>query len=213
VKAFEEAFQFAAAMPAHDGSWNLVANGVTKKCRMAGAGAECGTHHPFDRTGALAVIEKGHRTFDRQPRHDPQSLSVRRVQQPEGRRCVGADRVHAVGSHLRKVAFHHLRRWKFLALLVRAKRPVGHAADIQFLVADKNKFALHPGTIDNRAIRHRVEPRYVLGTGKLKRNWFATMISTGPQIRMVPDPFTEHDGVVTQSGSTARMVVIVLEHH
>ena len=158
VKAFEEAFQFAAAMPAHNGSRNLVAYGVAKNRRMAGAGADFRAHHLFDRARALAIIEKSHRAFDRQPGHDPQPMLLRRVQQPARRRRVGANRVHAVGRHPSKVALHHLRLWEFLTPLIWAKGAVSDPADIQLLPADENEFALHTGTIVRRNSRWRGEP-------------------------------------------------------
>ena len=66
---------------------------------MAGAGAHFGAHHLLNRAGALAVIEKSNRAFDRQSSHDPQPVPLRRIQQPERGWRVRAHCVHPSGRH------------------------------------------------------------------------------------------------------------------
>src|SRR5207245_11006319 len=54
-----------------------------------------------------------------------------------------ADRVEARGRHLRKVAIDDIRLVVFAPAGVRAKRPVGDAADEECLLAGEDKFAPH----------------------------------------------------------------------
>ena len=131
---------------------------------MPGPDAHLGAHHLLNRTCAFAVIEKGHRPLDRKAGHDPQTVPLRRVQQPERRRRVGADRVHSIGRHLLKVAFHHLRRRKFLPFIIRAEGSVSDAPNIQLFVTDKNEFASHLWTSARHALRQHAERRETAGT-------------------------------------------------
>ena len=159
VEAFQKAFQFAPTVPANDRGRDFVADGVAKNRRMPCAGSDFGAHHLLNHTGAFAVIEKGHRPLDRKARHDPQTVPLRRVQQPERRRRVGAHRVHSIGRHLLKVVFHHLRRRKFLPLVIWAEGSVSDASNIQLFVTDKNEFASHLWTSARHALRRHREPR------------------------------------------------------
>ena len=194
VKAFEEAFQFAAAMPAHNGSRNLVANGVAKNRRMAGAGADLSPHHLFNGTSAPAIIKKGHRAFNRQPGHDPQPVLLRCVQQPARRRRVRANSVHPVGGHPSKIALHHLRLRELLALLIGAKGAVSDSADIQLLPAGENKFPPHAETSARRNSGWRGEPLAVVATKYRPYSRFGAM-------------FIKRDGAAFQPHRVAWMVV------
>ena len=171
VEAFQKAFQFAPTVPANDGGRDFVADGVAKNRRMPGPDAHLGAHHLLNRTCAFAVIEKGHRPLDRKAGHDPQTVPLRRVQQPERRRRVRANGVHPIGRHLRKVLLHHLRRWKFLAPLVWTEGPIRHPSDVELFLTDKNKFAPHgrPAVHRNRrtvrgCVRHDVRLEHELSS-------------------------------------------------
>ena len=187
-------------MPAHNGSRNLVANGVAKNRRMAGAGADFRAHHLFNGTRAPAIIEKGHRAFHRQPGHDPQPMLLRLVQQPVRRRRVGANSVHPVGRHPSKVALHHLRLREFLALLIGTKGAVSDPADIQLLPAGENEFALHAGTI----VRRHGEPLAAVATKYRSCGRFPEILLGHPRMREI---FLKRDGAAFHRHRVAWMVV------
>ena len=121
---------------------------------MAGAGAHFGAHHLLNRAGALAVIEKSNRAFDRQSSHDPQPVPLRRIQQPERGRRVRAHRVHASGRHPGEVPVDCFQRGELVALLVGTKRAVGDPADVEFFIANEKEFTLDP----RRIVRYRIVP-------------------------------------------------------
>ena len=209
VETFEKTFQFAPAMPANDGGRDLVANGVTEDRRMASAGAHFGTNHLFNRAGALAVIEKSNRALDRQPGHDPQSVTLRGIQQPARRRRVGANRVDAVGGHVGEVALDPFAGRKFLSLFIRAEGSVGDPPHIHFFLADKYKFSLHPRTVQPRAVARFDGTVDVVRLQGRERRLPGAVFHSPCGTGRLSVPFVERDCIAGEFGHSPRMLVLV----
>ena len=144
IEPFQKPFQLAPAVPPHDRGRYLVADRVTQQRRVARQRPHLAAHHLIDRSGAFAIIQKRHRTLHRQPRHDAQSLPLRRVQHPTRRRRVGPRGVHPIDCHLRKIPLHHLGRRKLLPFLIGPEGPIRHATHIEFLLPHIDKLPANP---------------------------------------------------------------------
>ena len=110
---------------------------------MPGAGAHLGTHQFLDVRGAVCVGQEANLPFQRQADHDPERVPLRNVEEPEWRHAVRANRVQTIGRHLREVLLDNIRVGIFAIILKWTKRSVGDTADIQFLIAAEEKFAMH----------------------------------------------------------------------
>ena len=135
----------AWSQPAYDRGGDLIAQGVAQQRRVAGDGL----HRPADQVcdlslAFLPVDQETQILFRRESHHHPQAVPRRRVEQGGwGHGVRNADRVEARGRHLRKVAIDDIRLVVFAPAGVRAKRPVGDAADEECLLAGEDKFAPH----------------------------------------------------------------------
>ena len=76
----------------------------------------------------------------RQPDHDPQPLSGRRIEQLAPGRRIRSDRVDAEAGHLPEVGGDLLQRGELIALRVGRKCPVGDALDEEAFIAGAQEF-------------------------------------------------------------------------
>jgi len=139
------------AVPAHNGGRDFVTDCVAEDGWVTGAGTHSFAHALLYRLGTVLIVEEGNMLFPWETYHNAEVVSLRSVQEPEGRYSVRADRVETICGHLGEISLDNLRIMMLIAILIQAEGPIGDTADIHLLIAGKDEFALHmwPDTVDD----------------------------------------------------------------
>src|SRR6266404_1273487 len=135
---------------------------------MPGAGRDFLAHHGFDRLCAFFIIQEGSRTFARQSHHDAQPVTLGDVEQPSGRRGIGAHRVEPVSGHQSKILLDDLRAGEFVALSVGAKSAIGDATNVKLRITNEKEFAPHARTL--RYVKWKGSNASALSSKSTQRN-------------------------------------------
>src|SRR5882762_9355907 len=69
-------------------------------------------------------------------------MTLCRVQEPDGRHGIEADGVEAIRGHRGEIPLDHVGLGYLGSVCPRSERSVGHAADVELLVADEEKLAV-----------------------------------------------------------------------
>ena len=72
-------------------------------------------------------------------------MSLRNIQQPARRHCVGANCVQAVCRHQSKILLDNFWIVALVAILVETECSIGDAANIQLFITGKDEFACTDG--------------------------------------------------------------------
>src|SRR5437762_743785 len=83
---------------------DFVPNGVAKEGWMCSTRAHIGTNAPDDIGRAAAIIQEGDVLLPGQADHDVEGVFLSDIEEPAGRRGVGANGVKAAGGNLGKIA-------------------------------------------------------------------------------------------------------------
>src|SRR5690606_11553630 len=114
-------------------------NGEAKNPGMSGELADLPGDAPDDVVGPPAVLQEGDVLLPGQPGHDAQAAGGGQVEQPERGRGVSPHAVKAGFAHRREVLLDDLPRGELQPVLVRAKRAVGDALDVELTVTYEEK--------------------------------------------------------------------------
>ena len=108
---------------------------------MASARSHPIADQTWDIGGAVSVDQVTHILFGGKAHHHAQAVLVRDVEQIARRCCVrNPDRIDIIGRHQGEIAIDHGVVMELTTIAIRSKGPVGYAAHIEFLVAEKEKF-------------------------------------------------------------------------
>ena len=152
AKPLEVALDLWATQPARHRRRDLIAEGIAQERRVTGTLADSLADQRLDLGHLLlAIDEEAHILFGGQSHHDPESVPLGHVEQGARRgRVRNADGVDPVRGHLGEVALNDVQVVVLVAARIGAKRPIGHAANVEFFVADEDEFAA-----DDRPGEHR----------------------------------------------------------
>src|SRR5262249_48498182 len=150
--------------PPHAGR-NLIADHETKPRRMAGEPRDIGAQITHDAADASRIVAECDVLLPRQPDHDAQAVGRCDVHQPARRQGIDADRIESGDRHRLEIALDDGPGRKLNARRIGPERPIGDAADPEFLVADIQELAAH------------IRPLHVAMTGHLGLNCGVAVVS------------------------------------
>src|SRR5258705_9368987 len=142
IQPLQVALDPRRAEPARQRSGNLVAHGVAQHGWMAGGGADAGAYDLLDVGSLLLFCEEPDVTLHREADHDAQAMTLCCVQEPDGWHGIEADGVEAIRGHRGEIPLDYVGLGYLGSVRPRSERSVGHAADVELLVADEEKLAV-----------------------------------------------------------------------
>ena len=159
VQLAQEPLDVVLPVPPDDAARNLVADGKQQQRRVRGQAPHVtGGVPPNPPCGSL-VIEKRDVVRPTQPHHDVETMSCRSVEQPNGWRCVGAQRVDTGGRHLGEVRFDLRGCGELQAAGVWRERAVGGALDQKAPTVDVEELSVDRDAARGAAFgRRRTKP-------------------------------------------------------
>ena len=112
---------------------------------MAGTAADRRADPLLDGVAPRGLVQEGHVLLPGKADHDPQPVSLGRIEKPARRHRVGAERVEAVGRNGGEVPLDLVAATVLVSERIRAKRSVGGPAHQQLLVPDEKILAADLG--------------------------------------------------------------------
>src|SRR5216117_3837133 len=109
---------------------------------MAGGRAQGGPQPLLESAGSVPVVAQvAGEALSAESHQDPETELRRRIEHPEGRSRIGAQRVDPRPCHQFEVALDGRERGELSTGLIRAKRPIGYAPYVELLVPEKQELA------------------------------------------------------------------------
>ena len=141
AQPLEEPLHPAASVPPDDRRRDLVPDRVHQDRRVAGTAADRRADPPLDGVAPRGLVQEGHVLLPGKADHDPQPVSLGRIEKPAWRHRVGAERVEAVRGDGYEIALDLVAGAVLVPVCVRPEGPVRGPAHQQLLVPDEKILA------------------------------------------------------------------------
>ncbi len=145
AQPLEEPLHPAAPVPPDDRRRDLVPDRVHQDRRVAGTAADRRADPLLDGVAPRGLVQEGHVLLPGKADHDPQPVSLGRIEKPARRHRVGAERVEAVGGDGYEIALDLVAGAVLVPVCVRPEGPVRGPAHQQLLVPDEKILAADLG--------------------------------------------------------------------